>query len=35
MNMNKTSEMWFWKNKRVIKKVYEQLRKQVEVAKNI
>ena len=33
--MSKTSKMWFWKNKRVTKKVYEQRCKQVEVGKNI
>ena len=33
--MSKTSKKWFWKNKRVTKKVYEQRCKQVEVGKNI
>ena len=33
--MSKTSKMWFWKNKRVTKKIYEQRCKQVEVGKTI
>ena len=33
--MSKTSKKWFWKNKRVTKKAYEQRSKQVEVGKNI
>ena len=33
--MSKTSKKWFWKNKRVTKKVYEQRCKQIELGKNI
>ena len=33
--MSKTSEKWFWKDKRVKKKVYEQRCKQVAIGKNI
>ena len=33
--MSTTSKKWFWKNKRVTKKLYEQRCKQVEVGKNI